>query len=63
MAKKPQVPEKTWFEEDPSLLDTPTDKNDRLGNLLNDKWSTCNIVSIRRIEIGVRGWEILYRDA
>ncbi len=62
MAKKPpQVNEKTWFEEDPEPYGTPQKKNARLAELLVNDWASLEIVSIRRLEIGVQGWEATYR--
>lgn len=59
--KPPQVNEKTWFEEDPEPNATPQKKNARLADLLISTWSSLEIVSIRRLEIGVQGWEATYR--
>lgn len=61
MAKKPTVQDKQWFEKDPKELSTPQEKNDRLADLLEGKWNPLQIVSIRRLEIGVQGWEATYR--
>ena len=66
MAKKPPAPtgveDKQWFEPDPEPYDTAEDKNDRLADLLTKKWNSLNIVSIRRIEIALQGWEATYRS-
>jgi hypothetical protein len=56
-----QDPDKTWFEPDPEPYSTPQEKNDRLADLLKRKWNDLLIVSIRRLEIGVQGWEATYR--
>ncbi|MBL0870322.1 MAG: hypothetical protein IBJ18_07090 [Phycisphaerales bacterium] len=62
MAKQvPQVKEDTWFEKDPEAYDTPHAKNARLADLLTSTWQSLEIVSIRRLEIGIPGWEATYR--
>ena len=64
MAKKPpQVKEDTWFEEDPEDFTTAGEKNDFLADLLANQWHDLEIVSIRRLEIAVRGWEATYRKS
>ncbi len=56
-----KVQEQQWFEADPSELTTSEEKNDRLSDLLLRKWNSLGIVTIRRIEIGAKGWEATYR--
>lgn len=55
------VAEKAWYEPDPTKYTNAAQKNDRLADLLTETWNTLEITSIRRIEIGGKGWEAMYR--
>jgi hypothetical protein len=58
------LPESTQFSSDPATPKDPTneDKNSQLATLLNGAWADLAIVRVERIEIGGRGWRVVFRE-
>ena len=54
-----QLVETTLFE--PDNQDTDSGKNSALATLLAAPWKTLAIVRVERIEIGDRGWRVVFR--
>jgi len=63
MPTKKKLPEKTWFISDPRRIDSDSDRNSQLAELLEGEWNDLSIVGIDRIEIGsAKGWKVTYRE-
>jgi hypothetical protein len=56
-------PDQTVFEEDARDNMGTKAKNSALADLLTVTYASTKIVKIERLEIGVKGWRITYRDS